>query len=182
MKEEKLNFQQYSYEDHNLDIDNDEEYENFLDITAPLIGYIVHEFNKLDETLNSAIWQFISDRSDQLGALITYKMNFSAKVDLFNRLIRSMEYGCQIKIPVMDEIIEKLKKCATLRNAVVHAEWQNINELGYTFVKLNFEKGGLKQHYWQFTPDSLHEIRELIIETYFLFDTFYDQKQDLLSR
>lgn len=182
MKEEKLNFRQYSNENHNIDIDENVEYEDFLDATAPLIGYIIHEFNKLDETLNNVIWNFISDRSDELGALITYKMNFSAKVDLFNRFIRSLEFGCDIKITIMDDLIEKLKRCATLRNAVVHAEWQNINELGYTFVKLNFDKGGLKQHYWQFTPDSLNEIRELIIETYFLFDTFYVQKQDLLSR
>ena len=182
MKEEKFQFGQYSNENHTYDDVNNEEYESFLQQTAPLIGYIVHDFNKLDESLNNAIWQKISDRTDEIGALITYKMNFSAKVDLFKRIIKAMEIGCDVKILILNELIEKLKRCATLRNAVVHAEWYNMNEKDYTFVKLNFEENGLKQHYWQFTPESLGKIIDLINETYFLFDTYYEQKDNLLSR
>jgi len=181
MKEEKFQFGQYSNENHNYNDDNYEEYEEFIDKSAPLIGYIIHDFNRLDESLNRVIWQRITDRSDEPGALITYKMTFSAKVDLFNRLIKSMEIGCDFKIVILNELVEKLKRCATLRNAVVHAEWYNMNENGYTFVKLNFEKNGLVQHYWQFTVESLKKILELINETYLLFDVYEEQKSKLLG-
>lgn len=180
MKEQKLNFGQYSNENHCYEHNYD--YEKFLEMTAPLIGFIVHDFNRLDESLNTVIWQRISDRSDEIGALITYKMSFSAKVDLFYRMVKSMEFGCDFEIPIISKLTENLKRCATLRNAVVHAEWYNMNEDGFTYVKINFEKNGLTQHYWQFTPTSLVEINNLIIETYLMFDIYEEQKEKLFRR
>lgn len=177
MKEDKKQFGQYANENHDYELDND----NFLAQTAPLIGYVVHTFNQLDESLNNAIWEHISDRTDAPGAIVIYKMNFAAKVDLFYRMVRSMEIGCEKTIPSLQSLTENLRKCATLRNSVLHAEWYNFNEKGYTYVKLNFDKNGLKQHYWQFTPESLEEIIAFIQQTYLSFDNYYEEKQQLLS-
>jgi len=176
MKKENKQFGQYACENHDLEIDNDE----FLEETAPLIGYVVHTFNKLDEALNSAICERISDRTDEPGAIVIYKMSFSAKVDLFYRMIRSMELACEGTIPSLASLIENLKKCAALRNAVVHAEWYNMNEKGYTYVKLNFDKNGMQQHYWQFTPESLNDIIIFIHDTYMSFEKYDEEKQELL--
>lgn len=163
---------QYLFDNHNFDGTPDE----FLERTAPLIGFIVHSFNSLDEQLNSYICKLINNRSDEPGAIIIHKMNFSSKVDLFYKLTRSYEINCNVTIPCFQTLIEDLKKCATLRNAVIHAEWENIDNKGFTYVKMHFDKNGLRQEYWQFTPDSLTEINDFIHNTFLLFDKFDEEK------
>ena len=177
MKKSDKQFGQYIFDNHDFDgTAND-----FIEETAPLIGFIVHSFNSLDGQLNSTICELINERTDEPGAIVIYKLPFSAKVDLFHRLIRSMEIGCEGEIACFKTLTENLKKCATLRNAVIHAEWDNMDENGFTYVKMHFDKNGLRQHYWQFTPDSLEEIDHFIHDTYMLFDKFEEEKQKLLS-
>ena len=93
-----------------------------------------------------------------------------------------MEVGCEGELPTFPKFIEDLRKCATLRNAVIHAEWDNLDESGYTYVKMNFDKNGMQQNYWQFTPKSLQEIDEFILKTCIKFETYEDEKHALLSR
>ena len=166
---------QYIFENHNFDGSIDD----FFKETASAIGSIVHSFNSLDGQLNSTICELINDRTDEPGAIVIYKLPFSAKVDLFYRLVRSMEVAYSGEIPSFKTLIEDLRKCAILRNAVIHAEWDSIDDNGYTYVKMHFDKNGMRQHYWQFTPDSLEEIDEFIHVTYMLFEKFEDQKQKL---
>lgn len=159
--------------------DYDASVEDFLKETAPLIGNIVHSFNSLDSTLNSAICELINCRSDLIGAIVIYKMNFAAKVDLFYRLVHSMAVELNKGLPYFEVLVENLKKCGTLRNAVVHAEWDSFDEQGYTYVKMNFGRGGMQQQYWQLTPGSLIEIESLINQTENDFFTFYEEIQKL---
>lgn len=155
---------------------------DFFEETAPLIGFIVHSFNSLDGLLNSTICELINDRTDQPGAIVIYKLPFSSKVDLFYRLVRSMEIGCEGEIPCLKKLVEDLIKCSQLRNAVVHAEWDHVDEKGYTFIKMHFGKNGMRQQYWQFSPDALEEIDNFIDATFELFDKFDEEKQKLLSQ
>jgi hypothetical protein len=177
MKKESKTLGQYLFENHDLEKDVEE----FLEKTAPLIGYIVHFFGSLDQSLDQAICERVSDRSDEPGAIVIYKLSFSAKVDLFYRMVHSMEIAFEKELPSFKQLIEDLKKCGSLRNAVVHADWNNVNENGYTYVKLDFNKDGMQQHYWQFTPESLWDIIEFLANTNLAFDKYYDEKQDLLS-
>ena len=178
MNKESKKLGQYIFENHAFDGTPD----NFLEETAPLIGYVVHHFNSLDEQLNSAICALINDRTDEPGSIIIHKMNFSAKVDLLNNLVRSFEFACEKSIPIFKTLTNNLKECATLRNAVIHAEWENINEKGYTYVKMSFNNNGMHQHYWQFTPKSLEDVISFIHKTYMMFEKYHDQKQELLNR
>lgn len=176
MKKTAKELGQYLSENH----DFEKESEEFLDETAPLIGYIVHFFNSLEQTLDHAICERVNDRSDHPGAIIIHKLSYSAKVDLFYRIIRSMELAFGKNLPSFNTLIQDLKRCGTLRNAVVHADWNHVNEDGFTYVKLDFNKDGLKQHYWQFTAESLWDIIKLIGETNLAFDKYEDEKQDML--
>lgn len=178
IKKENKRLGQFIFDNHDFDGTSDE----FLEKTAPLIGYVVHTFNSLDEQLNSVICERISNRTDGPGALIICKMSFSEKVDLFNRLVKSLELACNREIPSFKSLISNLRKCATLRNAVIHAEWENMNDKKYVYVKMSFDKDGLIQHYWQFTPDSLEQIIDFINDTYLSFDIYEEEKQELLSR
>jgi hypothetical protein len=177
MKQDSRKFGQYIFENHNYD----GSVEDFFKETALAIGSIVHTFNSLDALLNSAICELINDRTDEPGAIVIYKQTFSNKIDLFYRLIRSMEIAYEGEIPSFKKLIEDLKKCATLRNAVIHAEWDSMDSNGYTYVKMHFDKDGIRQHYWQFTPEALDEIDGFIHDTYMFFDTFENDKQNLLK-
>lgn len=169
---------QYICTNHELEDSSDE----FLEETAPLIGYLVHNFNALDAALNSCICELINDRSDTKGAIVIHKMNFSAKVDLFYRLVRSMEIVTEKTLPSFSNFIEDLKRCAMYRNAVIHAEWDSLDENGYTYVKMTFEKNGMQQQYWQFTAESLNSINDLIKQTGGGFVTFMNELQELYIR
>jgi hypothetical protein len=176
-KKENRQLGQYIFDNHDFDGTPDD----FLELTAPLIGYLVHTFNSLDERLNSAICMRINDRTDEPGAIIIHKMSFSSKVDIFNNLVVSLQNACGKTMPSFKKLIQDLKTSATLRNAVVHAEWENMNEKGYTYVKMSFDKNGMQQHYWQFTPDSLDNAINFIHQTYMSFDKYELEKQNLLS-
>ncbi|MBU1152348.1 hypothetical protein KJ632_06030, partial [Patescibacteria group bacterium] len=62
----------------------------------------------------------------------------------------------------------------------VHAEWENTSIDGYTYVKLIFNRDGIKQHYIQFTLDSLEEILDLIQTTCLKFEQFDEEKCQIL--
>jgi hypothetical protein len=119
---------QYIYDNHNYDGSID----NFLEETAPLIGHIVHSFNSLDSQLNSTICGLINDRTDSLGATVIYKMTFASKIDLFSRLVKTMEVVYDGTLLSFKQLAEDLRKCANLRNAVIHAEWENLDGEGFT--------------------------------------------------
>ncbi len=176
MKKKQKQLGQYIFTNHDFEGSTDD----FLAETAPLIGYLVHSFNALDTALNSIICMLINSRTDAMGAIVIHKMNFSAKVDLFYRLVRSMELDVEKELPSFPSFIENLKKCATYRNAVVHAEWDSLEGDGYTYVKMSFAKDGLQQQYWQFTPDSLMKINDFIDQTGEGFDTFDNELQEIL--
>ena len=72
MKKVAKELGQYLYENHDLEKDSEE----FLDETAPLIGYIVHYFNSLEQTLDHAICERVSDRADEPGAIIIHKLSY----------------------------------------------------------------------------------------------------------
>lgn len=174
---ENIQFGQYIFDNHNFDGSADE----FLIETAPLIGYLVHTFNSLDEQLNSTICTLINDRTDMPGAIIICSLNYSAKVELFKNLVSMMEIVCNKKIPSFNDLLINLKKAGTLRNAVVHAEWENMNEKGYTYVKMHINKNGIQQQYCQFTPESLQNAIDFIHTTYMSFDIFEEEKHELLT-
>ncbi|MFA6079991.1 MAG: hypothetical protein WC753_00730 [Candidatus Gracilibacteria bacterium] len=169
---------QYLSENHSPSDDIDD----FLEETAPLIGYIVYSFNSLDSLLNSAICELITEGTDGIGSAVIHKMNFSPKVDLFSRLVRLIETGMQKDISMFNTFIEDLKMCATLRNAVIHADWETTDEDRYAYINLNFDKVGINQKYQQFTPETLEEIYDFIEETAEKFDLFTEETDSLFSR
>lgn len=165
---------QYIYENHDLEISVDE----FLEETAPYIGFIVHSFNSLEEELNSRICFQISDRTDAMGVIVIHKMSYSQKVELFKRMIRSNEIGLNIKYKSFKSVISDLLECGKLRNAVVHAEWENMDTDGYTYVKMIFNKNGWEQEYRQFTIDSLQSIDAFLHATYMKLTNFQQEMQE----
>ena len=171
MKKKNIPVQQYSFETVNTSGAADD----FLDKTAPLIGYIVHSFNALEELLNSEICQLINERTDAPGLVVIQRLNYSPKVDLFKRYILMEETYFKTGTAKIDKLIENLIKSGTYRNQVVHADWESAFEDGYTRCKLIINTHGVQHEYIQFTLESLEKIKELIDETYNMFSEYKDK-------
>ena len=170
MKSKEMHLPQYGFETKNLEDDNLE----FITASAPLIGFVVVYFNTLEEDLTSFICNLISDRADAKGLIFTYKMSYSAKVDLLNRYISIMTKYSDQEISHHEEIFKKLNECGQLRNKVIHADWETSDLEGFTFVKIKINSNGILQEYVQFSVESLQEIIKLIIST---TDLLYEYKE-----
>jgi hypothetical protein len=170
MSQKKKRFRDFVDDNHEGFAPND-----FLEATAPLIGHIVHSFNDLDSLLNEIICFLVDRQSDVLGSLIIEKLGFSVKVDLLKRVMAEAMAFFSKPIPNADKIVKDLMQSTKLRNAIVHAEWENMDADGYTYVKMTtHKKHGMQQIYQQFTVESLEEIEIFIDETYDLLDGLFD--------
>ena len=175
MKKRKIVVGQYAFETKNLEGASEE----FLKKTAPLIGHIVHSFNTLEDFLNSAICQLISNRSDGPGLLVIHKMNYSAKVELFKRFLVDLQNTCEKSITCSADLLAKLTEAGKLRNMVVHAEWESAHDDGYVLCRCEINTKGIHHEYIQFTPESLRKIRILIDETCEMFDKYDEELEEL---
>lgn len=177
MKKKEIPIQQYSLEGKNLDGAS----EDFLNKTAPLIGYIVHSFNSLEELLNESICNLINERTHSPGLIVIHKLNYSAKVDLFKRFLNDYQNVINKKILYFEKLTENLNTAGNLRNQVIHADWEHAFDDGYTLSKVKINSKGITQEYIQFTPESLIKIHNLIVETIDMFDDFEEELNNLMQ-
>jgi hypothetical protein len=175
MDKKKLRINQYAFDTKNLDENNKEYLENI----APKIGYIVQNFNALEQLLDLKICELLNSRSDVMGLIIIQKLNYSAKVDLFERLLMDIQYCFEKNISILKTLINDLKYSGKLRNTVVHSDWESSHIDGYTVNKFIINKNGPQYEYTQFTEESLEKILDLIIGTYNLFDVYDQEYSDL---
>lgn len=176
MKINRKQFVQHLYHE----IEDEEEAEKYLDNSLPLIGYITMWFNGLEKSLDDIICEIFTDRTDSTGLIVIHKMAYSAKVDLFKRFSDDLHSCFGEKIEGYDKLIKDLKESGRLRNLVVHADWENTNEEGFTYVNLRISQNGMEQEYAQFSEDSLTKIIELITETRRNLYKFWEKRNDKL--
>lgn len=176
MKTRLVEFVQHLYHE----VGDEDKAEEYLDDALPSIGLIVMYFNSLESSLDSALCENFTDRSDSTGLIVLNQMNFSAKVDLLKRFCDDLQVGMNRELNGCSQIINNLKESARLRNLVVHANWESTNEEGYTYVRLKMSKQGMQQEYVQFTAESLHKIIELIIKTKYELYEFWEHRNDVL--
>jgi hypothetical protein len=176
MKINKKQFEQHLFHD----IEDEDEAEKYLDNCLPLIGYITMWFNGLEQSLDSIICQIFTDRSDSTGLIVLHKMTFSSKVDLFKRFSDDIHSCFGKQVDGYIELMQNLKESGRLRNMVVHADWENTNEEGYTYVNLRISKSGMEQEYAQFSEESLMKIINLIIKTRSDLYEYWEKRNDKL--
>lgn len=178
MKQKKKIFEQHLYHE----IEDEEKTEEYLDNSLPLIGLIVMYFNGLEKSLDGIICEIFTDRTDSTGLIVLHKMSYSTKVDLFKRFSDDFHTGCNIKIDEYETLIYNLKETGRLRNLVVHADWENTDDDGYTYVNLRISASGMEQEYIQFSVDSLKEIIELIFKTRRLLSDYWEKRNEKLYK
>ncbi len=170
MKSRKTPLRQFAFETKYLG-DNEE----FLETLSSHIGHVVIEFNLLEERLTGLICQFFIDDIDAVGLIVTQNMNYSAKIDLFNRYVLYIEDRSSKAIPMHEKLVEQLKESGRLRNLVVHADWSHSDLDGFAFVRMRIKDGKMDQEFIQLDEDSLIYVRNTIIETYNAFDDYEEE-------
>lgn len=162
------------------DIEDEEAAEEYIAEALPLIGMVVMSFNSLEKSLDSMICETITDRTDEPGLIILQGMHFSNKVDLFKRLSASFHKSLGTP-PKYEGLIDKLAEMARLRNLVVHADWRNTDEEGFTYFRIKAVDGGLMQEYVQLTPESFDKLIDQMIAANHQLSDYWIQRGNLLS-
>jgi len=167
------------YLDH--EYSDPDEIDKILDPILNSVGYVVMHFNALEQSLNYFICNFLSVETDSLGLIVLHKMSYANKVDLFKRLSNDFHTTSGIQIADYENLILDLRECGTLRNLVIHADWENTNQDSYTYVNLKIAKDGIFQEYQQFSEKSLTEIILLIMNTRSKLYEYWDERNDILE-
>lgn len=162
------------------DIEDEERAELYPDESLPLIGLVVMYFNSLEKSLDSLICEIISDRSDEPGLIVIQKLMYAAKVDLFKRFSEEF-HGCFSTPADFNELVGELAKVGKLRNLVVHADWSNTDEEGYTFVRLKPSSNGLLHEYVQFSVESLEKLIERLVKANHQLSDYWEWRSDRLQ-
>lgn len=162
------------------DIEDEDKAEEYLDESLPLVGLVVMYFNSLEKSLDSFICEIISDRSDVPGLIVIQKLMYAAKVDLFKRF--SDEFHSCFSTPEdFGDFVGELIEVGRLRNLVVHADWSNTDEEGYTYVRLKTSSNGMLQEYVQFSVDSLETLIERLIKANHRLSDYWEWKTERLQ-
>jgi hypothetical protein len=113
--------------------------------------------------------------------MVLHKINYSTKVDLFQRFCDDLQLSLSTENETYIGLISKLKEVGKLRNIVVHADWESTDEEGFTFVRVQIKKGGIKQEYIQFSEESLNKIIKLIGDTRNQLDAYWEKRGEILA-
>jgi hypothetical protein len=162
------------------DIDDEDAAERYLMESLPLVGLIVMYFNTLEKSVDSVVCEIVSDRSDEPGLIVLQGMHYSAKVDLFKRFSDSL-HSCGTEPPSYRGLVETLLEVGRLRNLVVHADWKNTDEEGYTFFRIKISEKIMRQEYIQLTADALEKLLNRIKDVHAQLSDYHEEQGNLLS-
>lgn len=177
MKTKQIPLQQFAFLNKYLEGDNEE----FLELIAPQIGFIVFDFNLLEERITSFICQILNHNNDAKGLIITRNLTYSTKVDLLDRYSLFTQQTLQKHIETHKTFIDDLKESGRLRNMVIHAEWETADKEGYACVRLRTTRNGLIQEFVQLNYESLLNVRNKIIETFNYFDHYEEMYDEIVT-
>jgi hypothetical protein len=167
---------------HKGDESDDDSNDELLEALMPKVGWTVLYFNKLESTLDSALCSIISDRTDGPGMIVLHGMSFGAKVDLLQRFHDDLHkmYGLH-EINGYRAALTGMREAASLRNIVVHTQWETIDLEGRAYVRMRLSHGSMEQEYVQFDPDKMDRITDRIIVAQVLLDNYLEQLEDAIS-
>lgn len=176
MRKKTRVFEQHLYHD----IEDDTAADEYLEKSLPLVGEVVMCFNGLEKFLDSILCEEFTDRTDQMGLIVLKGMLYSAKVDLFARFEDGFVAATGKAPSKYGGLIKELRELGALRNQVVHADWENTDEEGYTYVRLRFSERGMVQEYVQFSEESLSKLIERIVAARSWLDDYWIERNDQL--
>ncbi|MFA5117881.1 MAG: hypothetical protein WC695_03400 [Candidatus Omnitrophota bacterium] len=104
------------------------------------IGRIAIAFCELEDELETGVSRELHDDYDDMGYLVTCKMNFQQKVELYERLLGHRLTCCDEKtrIPKFEAFVSQIKEMQDFRNNVIHGI--RFNDDGELFLRQRYKK------------------------------------------
>lgn len=162
MPENYEELDQYDYTDG-------EYLEKIVDRYTTPIGLFLVNFSILEQELNLAVADFISDRAHEMGFVVIEKLTTANKIDLFYKMyVRLESFKDKKNKEVLNKIREQMESLNTFRNNIVHANWQSLTKDGFVRTKIvvDNQEGYVKFRKVQITPkiikQKIREIEKLI--------------------
>ena len=176
-------------------IDSDEHYNprfykpvayEILEEYYPLIGQVIASFNSLEDDINEALVDYINNKIDEIGWTIIADMPFYSKLHLWNKLIELWarqdleinEPEIQFFLNDAQNIFKKINRLSELRNKIVHADWDNMNEKLFAKSKAKTGKKGIEHIYLSINSEEFEKITDQLDE---VSKEFYSFNKKFLS-
>jgi hypothetical protein len=164
------------------EVEDEDKAWDYLDESLPNVGRIVMYFNGLEKLLDQMLCETFSDRSDTTGLIVLQNMQYSAKVNLFSRFSDDLHRAFGDPPKPYEKLLDRLREAAKQRNIVVHADWENTDDNGYTYSTIRFADGGMQQEYIQLTTAALESIVETILAARKQLGEYWEAKSEMLER
>lgn len=133
------------------------------------IGLFLLSFSLLEQELNIAVADFISDRAHEMGFVVIEKLTTANKIELFYKMyVRLESFKDKKNKEVLNKIRDQLQELNSFRNNLVHANWQSLAKDGHVRTKIvvDNQEGFVKFRRVQITPkiikQRIKEIEKLI--------------------
>ena len=167
-------------------VEDEEKALDRLDDAMPLIGWVVHAFSALEQSLASHICQVINDRTDEPGVIVLQGMQFRQRVDLFDRLSKSFfsasrEWFDHPTHGLLRPLVDELMAVGKLRNEIVHADWGSIDEEGFASITIRMQPEGLHVSRLRLDAPLLEGVVDRIADLIHQLDDFTQAREDLLT-
>jgi len=158
----------YRYYDHGIDdwLEGDEK-DEFLNQVAFHIGWIIIEFNSLEDSINWYIKEILSNNETQDGTVFLFlsNMTIGQKVDLLICLYGQWILRDYELVDLRDKLKSlesRLKDAIQKRNKYAHGNWSDVYKDNYIKVKTEAKKDGVYHTFMKFEEEHMKEDLELI--------------------
>ncbi len=158
----------FRYYDNGIDewMEGDEK-DEFLNQLAFHIGWIIIEFNSLENSINWYIKEMLSDceSRDETVFLFLSSMTISQKVDLLIRLYGQWIFRDYKLIELREQLKKfefRLKDAIQKRNKYVHGNWSEVYKGNVVKVKTEAKKDGVYHTFQKFEEEDMNEDFQLI--------------------
>ncbi len=163
--------------------DSEEELGAVLDRLSSAIGWIIIEFNSLEDSVGFAMKEIVStiEGRDAFVYALIANMGFTAKANALMNLYGEVVERCdlpELRAP-MKALDTQLQEAARRRNIYAHADWSGISRQNMVAIKIAATRKGVRQIYRTFSAEDmeadLHYIRNTVVALEEFDETFNEK-------
>ena len=162
-------------------MEDEDEFESYLDDVAPYIGWVVIYFNSLEDHITDFIREsilrdpFHDERLDVFLSEMMFAGKCRALLNLYGQLIESMDVSYSHQD--LNKLELMLNECSKRRNEYAHADWIGARKEGFVRVKSKSKKTGTIHKYKKIELSELKNDVEYINQTRHYLCEFHDNTQ-----
>lgn len=129
------------------------------------IGRCMVVYSELEAAIEDGLHELINERSDQMGMIITRKLSYHQKVQIYIDLLRAFPGGTPSRDADIKRLKSHLERAAELRNIIAHAKWPSITEEGFVFSSveaISADREGPQMKYYRLDQEAMERIFDYI--------------------